>query len=214
MSRARSRNSETKTLKANRLGLSWTDKGSKSSLTAMRRFEKHEFQANYDRRSIHKLNETIESQQEEFHRAQAEERRRQDHQLLHEQLLKQNWDLRAAHGKSLDEMEELKRFPGSTIRNNCKKKIGRRSRYVTPQLRIGVRGPFFFSSFFFHFSSFLTFFHFHFSSFFYIFLFFFPHFFSFFHFFHFSFFSFFFQFFPLLGLPRPLPKHRFLSRKS
>ena len=36
---------------------------------------KHEFQAHYDRRSK-KLNETIESQQEELHLAQAEERRR------------------------------------------------------------------------------------------------------------------------------------------
>ena len=35
--------------------------------------QKHEFQADYDRRSIQKLNETIESQQEELHRAQAEE---------------------------------------------------------------------------------------------------------------------------------------------
>ena len=60
---------------------------------------KHEFQADYDRRSIQKLSETIESQQEERHRAQAGERRRQDHQLLHEQLLKQNWDLREAHEK-------------------------------------------------------------------------------------------------------------------
>ena len=34
---------------------------------------KHEFQADYDRRSIQKLSETIESQQEELHRAQAEE---------------------------------------------------------------------------------------------------------------------------------------------
>ena len=73
---------------------------------------KHEFQADYARRSIQKLIETIESQQEELHRAQAEERRRQDHQLLHEQLLKQNWDLREAHEKSLSEMEELKRFQG------------------------------------------------------------------------------------------------------
>ena len=32
---------------------------------------KHEFQADYDRRSVQKLNETIESQQEELHRAQA-----------------------------------------------------------------------------------------------------------------------------------------------
>ena len=43
------------------------------------------------------------------------ERRRQDHQLLHEQLLKQNWDLREAHEKSLNEMEELKEFQGSTF---------------------------------------------------------------------------------------------------
>ena len=36
-------------------------------------------------------------------------------QLLHEQLLKQNRDVREAHEKSLDEMEELKRFQGSTF---------------------------------------------------------------------------------------------------
>ena len=65
---------------------------------------KHEFQADHDRRSIQKLSETIESQQEELHRAQAEERRRQDHQLLHEQSLKQNRDLREVHEKSLKEM--------------------------------------------------------------------------------------------------------------
>ena len=34
--------------------------------------KKHEFQSNYDRRSIQKLSETIESQQEELHRVQAE----------------------------------------------------------------------------------------------------------------------------------------------
>ena len=45
--------------------------------------ERHEFQTNYDRRSIHKLSETIESQQEELHRAQAEELQRRDQQLLH-----------------------------------------------------------------------------------------------------------------------------------
>ena len=46
---------------------------------------RQKFLADYDRRSIQKLKETIESQQEELHRAQAEEHRRQDHQLLHEQ---------------------------------------------------------------------------------------------------------------------------------
>ena len=75
----------------------------------------HEFQADYDRRSFHKLSETIESQQEELHRAQAEERRRKDQQLLHEQLLKQNWDLREAHENSLKEMEALKKFQSSSF---------------------------------------------------------------------------------------------------
>ena len=51
---------------------------------------RHEFQADCDRRSIQKLGETIESQQEELHRAQEEELHRRDQQLLHEQLLKQN----------------------------------------------------------------------------------------------------------------------------
>ena len=46
---------------------------------------KHEVQADCDRRSIQKLNEKIESQQE-LHRPQAEDRRRQDHQLFREQL--------------------------------------------------------------------------------------------------------------------------------
>ena len=84
---------------------------------------KHEFQADYDRRSTKKLSETIESQQEELHRAQAEERRRQDHQLLHEQLLKQNWDLHEAHEKSPNEMEELKRFQGSTFDTIARRRL-------------------------------------------------------------------------------------------
>ena len=84
---------------------------------------KHEFQADYDWRSIQKLNETIDSQQEELHRAQEEEQRRQDHQLLHEQLLKQNWDLREAHEKSLNEMEELKKFQSSTFDTIARRRL-------------------------------------------------------------------------------------------
>ena len=93
---------------------------------------KHEFQADYDRRSTQKLSETIESQKEEICRAhQGDEQLRRDQILLHEQLLEQNRELREAHEKSLSEMEELKRFQGSTfvnIRHNCEEKIGRRSR--------------------------------------------------------------------------------------
>ena len=62
--------------------------------------KRHEFQTNYDRRSIQKLSETIESQQEELHRAQAEEHHRRDQQLLHAQLLQHNWELREARDKS------------------------------------------------------------------------------------------------------------------
>ena len=43
----------------------------------------------------------VESQQEELRRAKAEELQRRDQQLPHEQLLKQNCDLREAHEKSL-----------------------------------------------------------------------------------------------------------------
>ena len=77
--------------------------------------KQHEFQADYDRRSVRKLGEIIDSQQEELHCAQPEELQRRDQQLLHEQLLQQNSELREAHHKSLNEMEELKKFQSSTF---------------------------------------------------------------------------------------------------
>ena len=85
---------------------------------------KHEFQADYDRRSIQKLNEMIESRKGEIYRAhQGDERLRRDQQLLHELLLEQNWDLREAHEKSLSEMEQLKRFQGSTFDTIARRKL-------------------------------------------------------------------------------------------
>ena len=86
--------------------------------------QKHEFQADYDRSSIQKLNEVIESQRGEIYRAhQGDERLRRDQQILHEQLLEQNRDLREAHEKSLNEMEELKRFQGSTFDTISRRKL-------------------------------------------------------------------------------------------
>ena len=91
--------------------------------------QREQILADYDRRSIQKLNEMIESQKEEFCRAhQGDEGLRREHQLLHGQLLKQNWDLGEAHDKSLSEMEELK-ISGFNIRHKCEEKIGRKSRY-------------------------------------------------------------------------------------
>ena len=75
--------------------------------------QKHEFQGDHDRRNIQKLNGVIESQRGEINRALArDEQLGRDQQLLHEQLLEQNRELREAHMKSLNEMEELKRFQG------------------------------------------------------------------------------------------------------
>ena len=86
--------------------------------------QRHEFQADYDRRSIQKLTEVIGSQREEINRAlQGDEQRRRDQQLLHEQLLEQNRELREAHEKSLNEMEDLKRFQGSTFETFSRRKL-------------------------------------------------------------------------------------------
>ena len=85
--------------------------------------KKHEFQANYDRRSVQKLSEIIESQQEELHCAQAEELQRRDQQPLHAQLLQQSSELREAHNKTLNEMEELKKFQSSTIDTIARRRL-------------------------------------------------------------------------------------------
>ena len=58
------------------------------------RINRHEFQAAYDRRSLLKLGEIVESQQEELHCARAEEVQQRDQHLLQEQLLQQNLEIR------------------------------------------------------------------------------------------------------------------------
>ena len=64
--------------------------------------QKHEFQANSDRRSIQKLNGLIESQRREIdHTIAGDEQLRRDQLLLQERLSEQNRDLREAHIKSL-----------------------------------------------------------------------------------------------------------------
>ena len=81
-------------METHRLELFWIDRKSKYSPNVRRRL-RNELQANYDRRSVRKLSEIIESQQEEL--------QRRDQQLLHEQLLQQNSELREAHRKSLNQ---------------------------------------------------------------------------------------------------------------
>ena len=86
--------------------------------------QKHDFQADSDRRSIHELSGIIESQRREIdHTLAGDEQLRRDQQVLHEQLLEQNRDLREAHMESLNEMEELKRFQGSTFDEFSRRKL-------------------------------------------------------------------------------------------
>ena len=60
--------------------------------------QKHEFQADSDRRSIQELNGIIESQRREIdHTLACDDQLRRDQLLLHEQLSEQNRDLREAH---------------------------------------------------------------------------------------------------------------------
>ena len=54
---------------------------------------------------------------------QGDEQLRRDQQLLHVASLKQNRDLREAHEKSLNEMEELKRFQGFTCATISRRKL-------------------------------------------------------------------------------------------
>ena len=61
------------------------------------KINRHECQAACDRRSLLKLGEIVESQQEELHCARAEEVQQRDQRLLQGQLLQQNLEFREAH---------------------------------------------------------------------------------------------------------------------
>ena len=78
--------------------------------------QKREFQADSDWRSIQELNGVIESLRREIDNAlSGDEQLRRDQLLLDEQLSEQNRDHREVHLKRLNEMEEFKRFQGSTF---------------------------------------------------------------------------------------------------
>ena len=107
------------TQKMSKPGFFWNDKKSRFWLIDYRaEIQKHEFQADYDRRNIQKLHGVIESQRGEIYRAhQGDEQHRRDQQLLHEQLLEQNRDLRG------DGRIEAKRFQGSTVDTISRRKL-------------------------------------------------------------------------------------------
>ena len=66
----------------------------------------------------------IESQKREINRAlEGGEQHRRDQQLIHEQLLEQNRELREASVQSFNEMEDLKRFQGFTFDTFLRSKL-------------------------------------------------------------------------------------------
>ena len=70
------------------------------------------------------MNLIIDSQRREIdHTIAGDDQLQRDQQLLHEQLLEQNRELREAHVKSLNDMEELKRFQGSTFGTTSRRKF-------------------------------------------------------------------------------------------
>ena len=106
-----------------RLGLCSTIKKEQILAECQARICQHEFQAAYDRRSLQKLGEIVESQQEELHCARAEELQQRDQQLLQGQLLQQNLEIREAHQRSHNEMEELRKFQSSTFDTIARRKF-------------------------------------------------------------------------------------------
>ena len=101
----------------------WAKKPGREQILAecQARINKHEFQAVHDR-SVLKLGEFFDSQQEE-HLARAEEVQQRDQQLLQGQLLQQNLELCEAHQRSLTEMEELRKFQSSTVDTIARRKL-------------------------------------------------------------------------------------------
>ena len=75
------------------------------------KIQKHEFQADSDRRSIQELNGIFESQRREIdHTIASDEQLRRDQLLLQEQLSEQNRDLREARMSSWDKGQDLMNF--------------------------------------------------------------------------------------------------------
>ena len=79
--------------------------------------QKHEFQADSDRRSIQSQRREID------HTIAGDEQLRRDQLLLQEQLSETNQDLREAHIKSLYDMEELKRVQELRVDESSRRRL-------------------------------------------------------------------------------------------
>ena len=109
--------------KMSKSGFFWNDKESRFLLIIKQRF-KNTSSRPIMTEEVFKNWKNKSSLCGEIYRAhQGDEQLRRDQQLLHEQLLEQNRNLREAHWKSLNEMEEMKRFQGSTFDTISRRKL-------------------------------------------------------------------------------------------
>ena len=91
--------------------------------------KKHEFQADHDRRSVRKLGEIIESQQKKNFIAFKLKNFNDEinNFFMNGYYSKIRNYVNEVHSKSLNEMEELKKFQSSHLRHHCKTQISRGS---------------------------------------------------------------------------------------
>ena len=106
------------TQKISKSGFFKNDKKEQILADCRAEIHKHEFQADYERRNIKKIEWS-------YRAPRGDEQHRRDQQLLHEQLLDQNRELCEALEKTLNEVEEMKRFQGSAFDT-----ISRRRRFI------------------------------------------------------------------------------------
>ena len=114
---------DRRTLNTHRLGLFWTDRASKSSPTVRRKSGDTNSRLTMTEEVFKNWVKRSSRDEKNFIGAQAEGLHRRDQQFLHEQVLKQNWDLRAAHERSLTEMEELQKFQSSTFDTIARRRL-------------------------------------------------------------------------------------------
>ena len=97
------------TWKTSESGFSLKDKKEQILAEVRSEIQKHELQAESDKRSIQELTGIIDSQRTEIdHTKTGCEQSRRDQLLLQKELSEQNRDLREAHNKSLYGREELR----------------------------------------------------------------------------------------------------------
>ena len=102
-------------LQMHRLELCWTDRKSEFSPYVGRKLRNMNSMLIMTEEVYENYVKLLNFSKKNFIALKQKKLQRRDDQLLHEQLLQQNSELREAHQKSLNDMEELKKFQSSSF---------------------------------------------------------------------------------------------------